>query len=718
MKELLKAVVFGGLFLTLFIPLLVTDAMFFPYITGKNFAFRIIVEVVFAAWVLLALLHPAYRPRYSWILGGGAALLVVMFFANLFGEFPHKSFWSNFERMEGFVTLVHWFLYLVVLGSVMTTEKLWNRFFHTSLAVAAIVILYAFAQIDGGAGGGWRVDSTFGNSTYMAVYMLFHIFIAALMFARTTSRPLRVMYSLFIAVGIFMVAQTGTRGTTLGLVSGALVTSVLLAIFSRTSRRVRMYATGALAALIVLVGGFIAARDTSFVQENQYLERIASISLAQGQTRFTIWNMALEGVAERPFLGWGQGNFNFVFDANYHPSLYAQEQWFDRVHNIVLDWLIAGGILGALAYFSLFAAAAYYLLVRPLIRNDHSFTPSERSLLLGLLAGYFVHNLFVFDNIVSYLFFGTVLAFLHSKVAIDIPMVQAFRVSKRGVVHIAAPLVAVLLLAVVYVVNVPSIRAAHDIIDALRANTPVRAIEIYERALARNSFGGQEISEQASQLVSRILTSGLSVEHYQEVLPRIEAMLQRQVEEKPYDARSRVFLANFYRAVGAFEPAFEQFSVARTLSPQKQHIIFGQALTMMQMERYDEALGLFREAFLLAPQYERARIFYAAVSLYAGTPEVVDELIVTQEQKRAFALSDIAAQAAYDTRDLARLEELLALRVQHEPHHAQHYRNLSAIQNERGNRQAAIETLRLAQTRIPDFAAEAGRLIDTLRAAQ
>ena len=57
-----------GVFLVPFIPLIVASSMFFPFITGKNFAFRIIVEVLFALWLLLALRNPEIRPKRSFIL--------------------------------------------------------------------------------------------------------------------------------------------------------------------------------------------------------------------------------------------------------------------------------------------------------------------------------------------------------------------------------------------------------------------------------------------------------------------------------------------------------------------------------------------------------------------------------------------------------------------------------------------------------------------------
>ena len=170
MKDFLQAIVYAGAFLILFIPLLVTDSMFFPYITGKNFVFRILVEIILAGWVLLAFFDVKYRPRFSWMLVSGAALLVVMFFANLFGEYPQKSFWSNFERMEGYVTLVHFYLYFVVLGHILQTKKMWSYFLHTSVAVASFVALYGLGQSTGVVEGRNRVDSTLGNAAISEVF--------------------------------------------------------------------------------------------------------------------------------------------------------------------------------------------------------------------------------------------------------------------------------------------------------------------------------------------------------------------------------------------------------------------------------------------------------------------------------------------------------------------------------------------------------------------
>ncbi|MDP2650286.1 MAG: hypothetical protein Q8P16_01855, partial [bacterium] len=65
LENILRGVVLTGVFALPLIVFIVASSLFFPYITGKNFAFRAIVEVMFAAWLLLSFMKAEYRPRLS-----------------------------------------------------------------------------------------------------------------------------------------------------------------------------------------------------------------------------------------------------------------------------------------------------------------------------------------------------------------------------------------------------------------------------------------------------------------------------------------------------------------------------------------------------------------------------------------------------------------------------------------------------------------------------
>lgn len=712
MKDITKAIVYAGIFAIPAIVLIISNSLFFPFITGKNFTFRIIVEVIFAGWIILALYEPYYRPRFSWIAFCFTTLLVVMFFANLLGVNPQASFWSNFERMEGYVTLVHTFLYMVVAGSVLRTEKVWDTFFVTTIGVAVILSLYAFAQLSGNIvinQGGWRLDGTLGNSAYMAIYMLFHVFITFYMLFRTKSVGMRYTYGALALLFIYLLVQTATRGTILGFVIGSFIMVSYIALFARDYPTVRKVAAGGLVTLVVLVSLFVAFKDSSFIQGNPYLQRIASISLKEASTRFDIWSMAFEGVKERPILGWGQSNYNYVFNKYYEPELHAGEAWFDRVHNIVMDWLIAGGVVGALTYFSILGSAVYYLFLRPLFRReDNAFSVVERGVLLGILAGYTIHNVFVFDNIVSYIFYGTILAYIHSRVAESVPSIEKWKVDTRIVEQVAIPVVGVLLFVGVYYVNVPGIQAAGDIIKAFTAKTPEGVIANFEIALGRDSFGKQEIREQMTQKVQSLLQDkSVPDEVKQKGKLRVEEELLKQIEENPDDARVEVFMSSFYRMTGNVDEAIKHLEVARKLSPQKQLIILEQGFAHLQRQDDATAARLFKEAYDLGPQFMDVRVLYAMAAMYNGDLVKVYELINTDEAKKAFALNQYATQATYAAKEYPLLIEMFNIRVEQNPTDPQERASLAYIMNESGDTAGAIEVLKKAGEDIPSFKAQA-----------
>ena len=721
MKDTLKGILYVALFAIPFIPLIVTDSMFFPFITGKNFTFRILVEIAFAAWALLALYDVKYRPQFSWIAATFTALIVIMFFANFFGEYPFKSFWSNFERMEGYVTLVHVYLLVITLGSVLRTPKAWDGYFNTTLFAASILSLYAFGQLSGNFTinqGGLRVDGTLGNAAYMAVYMLFHVFIALFMLVRSKHIYAKAGYGFLFLVFLYLLVQTATRGTAIGLVGGLSLAGLYTAIFVKGAPQVRKYALIGVITVVVLAGGLFAAKDTKFISENPILGRVVSISLADGATRFQIWSMALEGVKEKPVLGWGQGNFNYVFNKYYEPKLYAQEPWFDRVHNIVLDWLIAGGVVGFLAYASIFVATLYYLVFLSRFRGDSRFGTVEQGLLFGLLAAYFVHNVFVFDNIVSYVFFGTILALIHSRVSEPVQAVDQYKIPLKIINNIAVPIVCVILIGSVYFVNIPGIQAAGDVIDGFTAKTPEQMLDSFERALSRDSFGDQEIREQLTQRTQQVAnTQGISKDSRDSLLARTESELLKQIEEKPGDARIYVFVSSFYRSTGQLDKAREQLVLARQYSPHKQQIMFEQGFVELQSNNLDQATEFFKEAFESEESYDLARTYYAASLLYSGKVQEATDLI-GETHLEAFSQNNIAMSAAANTKAYDLLIAAASHKVTAEPQVLQNRVSLSAVYYDSGNANKSIETLEQAIVDFPDFETQGKAFIADIKAGR
>ncbi|HQT83130.1 MAG TPA: O-antigen ligase family protein, partial [Candidatus Paceibacterota bacterium] len=493
-----------------------------------------------------------YRPRFSWIGAAVVGFVVWMFFADLFAVNVAKAFWSNFERMEGWVLLIHLLGFFFAAGAVLRAEKkwfTWRGWFGTSLMVSLAVSGYALLQLVGTFAihqGSSRIDATFGNSAYLAIYFLFNVFIA--LWLALTSKYAWLKWSL-VALAVLeavLLFYTETRGTVIGLTLGLALAAFLTALTA--GKRARRSAAGALVLILVLAGGLYLARDSAFVQNNHVLQRVTSISLADGQTRFTIWHMAFEGVMERPIVGWGQEGFNYVFNKFYNPSLYAQEQWFDRAHNAFIDWLSAGGIPAFLLYLSLFGTAI------TLLWRSSELSRPERIALTAALVGYAVHNLFVFDNLYSYVYFFAILALIDSQVARPVKRIEEVpEIGATDGLTYALPIAAVVAIGLIWTVNLPGMRVASELIVALSPSPSGidGNIATFQDLAAHPSFAAQEVREQLVSFAASVAQSqSATTAQKQQALTLAVTEMQKQVAAYPEDAREFLELSYAYRAGG------------------------------------------------------------------------------------------------------------------------------------------------------------------------
>lgn len=711
MNKILRYVCLVGLFLVPLIPLVVLNSLFFPFITGKNFAFRIIVEIIFGAWMILAVTDVRYRPKWTWLPGFVLAFVGVMALADAASVFPYKSVWSNFERMEGLVTLIHLAAYFFVAATVLNTERLWNWLFNTTIGVSLIVTVYGFLQVAGRLPinqGGVRLDATFGNATYLAIYVVFHIFLTAyllvsdnkfLLVPRSNNQPKNEKYivaGVIILLELIVLYHTATRGAILGLIGGALVAAGIIAWKEKQRSAVRKTAIGMIVALVIIVGGFLAVKDTAFVKNSPVMARFSSISITEKTTmsRFYLWNMAFQGFKERPVLGWGQESFNYVFNKYYDPRLYNQEQWFDRTHNVIFDWLIAGGILGLGTYLLLFGSLAWY------VSKSDKFTIAQKSVLIGLLVAYFIHNLFVFDNIVSYILYFTIAAYIFSK-STQMHHVVEHKLTPNRVV---APLAIIATLLILYYVNVPAINQNRSLIKSLSlaTNTSVTAnVAKFKDTLAYNSFGTPETREQIMIMSQQVLGSQQGVAGAQELGQLAIDEGQKQVLRTPNDARYYILYGSFLAGTGLYQIAEPVIAKGVALTPKKQSALFVLGSTQIGLREYDKAAATFKKALDLAPEYQDARIYYA-VSLIYGKKNTEALAVLESLPADVLAQNDQVLNAYYVTGQYKTLAMLWKKRVELSPDNPQYRLSLAAsyiLNNENTKAIAEIEeAIRLAPT--------------------
>jgi O-antigen ligase/tetratricopeptide (TPR) repeat protein len=691
----LRKVVIFLLCLVPLIPFVVANTFFFPFITGKNFAFRIIVELAFAFWAILMLRDVSARPNWKAVPIVMLAFLASAGISAFLAENPVKAFWSNFERMEGWIGLLHSTAYFFMLWSVLQTEKAWKWFWNTSIAVSILMSLYGLLQLSGALAinqGGLRVDGTFGNATYMAVYMLFHVFISAYYLVKTWSATylMRFFYIFAILLQVTMIFFSATRGTILGLVGGALLTGILLVFLGKGNKEMKKWGAVALVAVAVVVGGFFAVKDTPFVQNDGVLSRLASINIAQGETRFAIWSMALEGVAQRPIFGWGQEGYNYIFNTFYKPSLHSQEPWFDRAHNAFMDWLVAGGVVGFLLYVSL-----YVFTMWAIWKPGTSLTDFEKSIFTGLLAAYAFHNMFVFDHLLSYVFFMSTLAYIGFRARGD--GVATGKPLGEGLTMIAVPAIALVMFGFFWFANVPGMAVASNIIQGISPHATINEnLEYFKKARASSGLGTQETAEQLIQFAVQVksLNAG-DAAFQQETALYAASEMEKELQKTPNDARLHMFLGSFWRQMGNYEGALASLLRAHELSPNKQQIMF--ELAVLEFNRGDKAGSLewFKKAYDLYPSYEAAVAYYASTAIRAGENALAEKLMM-EKWGTVAPDNEYILQAYLEMKYFDRVVAIAKTRVDANPKNAQLHVQLAAAYLTAGNRDAAVKEIQTA----------------------
>ncbi len=727
--------------LTPFLVLVVVKPLYFPFITGKNFVFRILIEILAAIWIAGLVKFPSLRPKLSPLVWAVSIFAGIMGLATVFALSPYHSFWSNFERMEGYLGILHIFLYFLMLVSVFKKERDWEVFLYTTLGASVIVSFYSLLQLAGKLDihqGGTRVDATLGNATYLAAYLLFHMFFLIWFFLRAKKLAGRIVFASVFILEAFILYHTATRGAILGMLGGLFVLATVLAWLAKGAWR--RWSLVGLGVVVLIPVVFFLARDSSLVKSSPVLERFAGLSFQETTTRarFTIWGMALRGVAERPIIGWGQESFVYIFSKFYEPSLWSQEPWFDRAHNIFLDWMTAGGLLGLLSYLSIFGAS-FWILTSAYRKN--SISAATFSVLVALLAAHFFQNFFVFDNLTSYLLFFAVVAYIHFVSPEPEPSVAAAALpansnqNQKGKVfrataamprflQIGAAFGAIAFFAfTIYSWNIKPIFAAKAILGTLRLQQEHEPsgkvdamIDSFKKGLALNTFATAEIREQISQAATFVLRDqSIAAQDRTKYMDFAISELETQKKENPYDMRAKAFLATLYTNAGRYQDAINAVNEALEVSSRRPQFYFVAAEAYSNAGQSALAVDAIKRAYDLAPDYPEAVSNMATILVLSRKDDEAEQFMLEHYGAKIVASERFAQLYA----QIGRFDKALYIWkkiVESSPESAQSRANLGVIYARVGDNDSAIKEINEAIRLEPRFKDQGEKIIAEIAA--
>lgn len=426
------------LYISVLSVLVVMTSTFFPFIGGKYYFFRFSVElalIFFLFWWAFEAkkgeLAAKFERVYKKPLFVAVSVFVLAFLlASIFANDPHAAFWSNYERGEGGFQMLHYYALFALAVMLFEKKEDWETMFAVSIVAAVLMILYGvFANLgliktfispyQGGArpDGWWasltqgRFQGSLGNPAYVAPYLLFSIFYAAYLWFSRKIKNVRVnaiFFGSLIIFFLFFFLLSQTRGTMLGL---GISVPVFLLCAAFEIKKVRKQILISLVAVLLLGGGLIYFKDSAFVK-NIPGGRIFDISFSADSlnTRLWTWGSAWNAFKEKPILGWGPENFSAAFDKYFDTRHFTpgknSETWFDRAHSVVFDYLVETGILGFLAYLSMFVVL--YWEMWKVFRREHLSDAAVgsaliRAAIIGLPLGYLVQGLVLFDVLPIYM---------------------------------------------------------------------------------------------------------------------------------------------------------------------------------------------------------------------------------------------------------------------------------------------------------------------------
>lgn len=386
-----------------FLALIFIEGLYFPFIITKTLYFRLLMQLGLSLYLLLlALNFKKYKPRFNLALVLVGVFFVIQLVAAALGYDFYKSFWSDFERMEGVVSLIYLAIYLFLLQMFLRDKKDWLFYVRLILISSVLVSLYGLAQkfsilpvFEAGIG---RVASTIGNAAFLAGYLLVAIGLGIYYYFNELNKSYKYFALAASGLNLIVLLLTSTRGAILGLAVGLVAFLILNAIF--LSGKARKNYSIILLVIVVVFGAGYFFRSNFAGSKIEFINRLATISLSDGSVnnRLVVWRMALKDFKFHPVLGIGMENFEVVYNKYFTPDI--SENWFDRTHNVYLDQLMAGGVLGLAAYLAILGYLFYSLFKK---RKDDYY---KFAVLSSLLIAYSIHNFFVFDTLnTSFLYF-------------------------------------------------------------------------------------------------------------------------------------------------------------------------------------------------------------------------------------------------------------------------------------------------------------------------
>ncbi len=636
-RRILQALVGLAFLMPLFVGL---DSYIFPFIVPKVLYLRVIVALIAVVWVMfLAGYWKEIRSRVSLIGLSVALFFISLTLSTLFSVDVQRSLWDNHERMLGLYTMFHYAILFYVARQVFVGWREWRWLLGWFFVAAIPVMVIAWIQVADPQfllnQGSNRVRSTLGNTIYVAGYSIFLFFVSAVLLFEKRQWWWRLLWALGAFGSLLTLIFTQTRGSWLGFAIGGVLLLLLVGVAKECSARWRKIALVGFGVLVLAGGTIFGLRNQSVITENPFLSRFTHISFTEGtgRTRVMAWQIAYETWKEHPIVGWGINTFFYAFNQGYNPEFFRfgiSETWFDNAHNVLVNTLTTQGVIGAVAYLLLFIAGLYGA---QRLRRRH---PELWYVAIGtqvFLVATFVHNLFVFENTTSYLYFFVVLAMIDQlSNRSDEPVQPARAPWKNQAIAGVIVLVLATLLTQQYVGKVSSANKALRLgIGLLHNGQYADSLRVYEEAKSIGSPHFDDIVREYSRAVAQVINTRQPevIGAWHDIFyPLAITDMKTVIDVMPFELRMYLVLAQMAQQSGLHTNTPELLLQAQAalkkaleLSPKRQQLGFELAQAHLLLNQFGQAEQVLQKVIDDYPQIAEVHWRLGTMYIAAEQPE-------------------------------------------------------------------------------------------------
>lgn len=737
-----------GIYISLFIPLVIFSQYISPFHFGKAVVFRSLVEIMAVIYILLiASTGKKYLPKFTPLVAAVTIFTGLYALASFTAVDFNFAFWGTLERMGGLFSFLHFWVWFVILNVVFKTKQDWKRLLKISVFVGFLSILFAFGQRFklGDFFIGWqhesRVIGTIGNAALFAGYLLFVLFLCIYLFLKTINKKIQKkqklkisFYTLTFILGTIALHMTAVRGSIAAFWGGLFLLGLIYLLALKNKKKFKIAIASVLILLILFSVFAYMNKDKQWVQDIHWLERMTGISFQSRtlQTRLWSWESGWEGFKEKPILGWGPENFVIAHAMHFKPGHFTgvgSETIWDRAHNIILEMLTTMGILGFLSYFSIFAVI-YYFLIKAFKKKKINL--NALAVLGTMFIVYIVHNCFIFDTTANYLLFFLSLGYVNGIVFEHEQGDHKKIKSEKGFNPFLGLILGLLAILLIYKANIEPAFANYACtrgIVASRAGNVEAAMDKYKQAFSYKTYQGQyEIRHRFATFAiqyNQVLKNKKN-QINTGILEKAIEEINNNIEQHSYDYVSQLYLARLYILLGDQKPelakqkAEQAVQAALKINDQNPRVWYELGQARLSLKKYEQAVIAFKNALELNPDVNQSYWFLGISQLKAGDYENAKQNVEKAIQKGysySNNFSDIIRliNLYSKTKDYYKVIQLYKSAIELQPENAQLYASLAVAYGRVGDMEKAIFYAQKAGEIDESFESEAEQFINNLK---